>query len=153
MILENKSIAKPSRMPSASHCLFATFLILIGGMVCASAQPRLIAWGDFSVGTNVPVGLPDLKSISAGFSHGLALRSNGLVVAWGDNSLGQASVPSNLSNVTAVAAGQYHSLALRSNGTVVAWGLNNFGQSTVPTSLTNIIAIAAGSLHSLALRS
>src|SRR6266508_3017967 len=51
----------------------------------------------------------------------------GTVVAWGDNSIGQANVPAGLSGVTAIAASYGHTVALKSDGTVVAWGYNAFG--------------------------
>ena len=63
-------------------------------------------------------------AIAAGTWHSVALRANGTVVVWGDNSLGQTNVPAGLSNVTAVAAGGSHTLALKADGTVVAWGDN-----------------------------
>ena len=46
--------------------------------------------------------------------HGLALKSNGAVVAWGcgNSDTGQCSVPSGLTHVTAISAGDWHSLAL-----------------------------------------
>jgi len=84
---------------------------------------------------------------------GVALKQDGTVVAWGDNTVGQTSLPAGLSNVVAVAAGYYHSLALRSDGTVVAWGNNGSGQTNVPAGLSNVVAIAGGDSHSLALRS
>jgi alpha-tubulin suppressor-like RCC1 family protein len=74
------------------------------------------------------------------------------VIAWGDNSYGQATVPPSATNVIAVAAGWRHSLALRADGSVVAWGYNVAGSTTVPASATNVIAVAAGQNHSLALR-
>jgi hypothetical protein len=61
-------------------------------------------------------------AIAAGMNHCLALSSNGTVVAWGDNSLGQQDVPTGLDHVVAVAAGAVHSMALRDDGTVVQWG-------------------------------
>jgi hypothetical protein len=53
-----------------------------------------------------------VTAISAGGFHGLALKEDGTVVAWGLNDHGQARVPPGLSGVTAVAAGGFHSMAL-----------------------------------------
>lgn len=75
------------------------------------------------------------------------------VIAWGDNSTGQADVPAGLTNVVAVAGGLNHSLALKADGTVVAWGTNNYGQTSVPAGLANVTAIAAAGHRSLALKS
>src|SRR5262249_41224462 len=46
--------------------------------------------------------------------HSLALRSDGTVVAWGDNTFGQTNVPPGLRSLAAIAAGRTHSLALTS---------------------------------------
>jgi len=116
--------------------------------------------------SSLPV-TPCVTAIAAGSYHTVAVKSDGTVVAWGDNSYGQTTVPAGLSGVIAVAAGGAHTLALKSNGTVVAWGNNNSGQVSgtapvttaggnslmlnVPAGLTNIKAVAAGLEHSLAL--
>ena len=71
---------------------------------------------------NVPAGLTNVVAIAGGGYHSLALKYDGTVVAWGDNSAGQTNVPAGLSNVVAVAAGGFHSLALKNDGSVVAWG-------------------------------
>src|SRR5688500_14765133 len=63
-------------------------------------------------------------ALDAGASHSLYLRSDGTVVAWGNNDNGQLNTPSGLSGVKAISAGQNHSLALKSDGTVAAWGQN-----------------------------
>ena len=94
-----------------------------------------------------------VTAIAAGFDHCLALLDDGTVVAWGRDTIDQASVPSSLNNVTAIAAGAYHSLALKSDGTVVAWGWNSGGQCSVPNGLTGVTGIAAGYGFSLALKS
>jgi len=119
--------------------------------------------------------LAGVVSIAAGLYHGLALKTNGTVWAWGANGGGQigngttvnTNIPTavtTLSNVIAIAAGGSNSLALKADGTVWAWGNNNYGQvgngttnaaQTVPvqvTNLTNVVAVAAGGWHSLALR-
>ena len=74
------------------------------------------------------------------------------VVAWGENTSGQATVPS-LANVANIACGSSHSLALLDNGTVLAWGLNSKGQTVVPASATGITEIAAGAKHNLVRKS
>ncbi len=119
----------------------------------------VVAWGQILVfngseyvDTSPPGGLTGIKAIAAGRNHSLALKTDGMVAGWGDNSLGQAAPPPGLSQVSAIAAGDFHSLALRMDGTVVAWGDNSSGQATVPPGLTMVAAIAAGGGHSLALR-
>jgi hypothetical protein len=102
---------------------------------------------------NVPSGLSNVVAIAQGSSHGLALRGDGTVVAWGEhNGLPQTDVPAGLSNVVAVAVGYSHSLALRIEGTVVAWGWNGDGRTNVPAGLSNVVAVAAGIDQSMALR-
>lgn len=96
-----------------------------------------------------------IVKIAAGFYHQLAIRSDGGVIAWGNNVSGQTNVPPEAqSDVVAVAAGEKFSLALRSNGSVVAWGFNGSGQTSVPPEAqSGIVAITAGMVHSLALKS
>ena len=96
----------------------------------------------------MPAGLNGVVAVAAGGSHSLALRGDGTVVAWGNNSYGQATVPASLSNVVAIAAGTAHSLALRSDGTVAGWG-----SPALLAGLSNVVAISAEGNHSLALRS
>ncbi|WP_154017830.1 PKD-like domain-containing protein [Candidatus Protochlamydia phocaeensis] len=154
------------------------------------------AWGSNADGqlgdgtntdSNIPVqvggGTPltDIIAIAAGYSHSLALRSDGTVWAWGSNVNGQLGDGTNtdsnipvqvgggtpLTNVSAIGAGGYFSLALKADGTAWAWGDNTFGQlgngtnspSNIPVQvgggvpLTAVVALSGGSYHSLALRS
>ena len=55
------------------------------------------------------------QKISDGYSHSLALKTDGSLVGWGDNANGQTTCPAG-TNYVAVAAGQYHSLALKTDG-------------------------------------
>jgi alpha-tubulin suppressor-like RCC1 family protein len=78
-------------------------------------------------------------AIAAGYSHSLALKADGTVMAWGYNSSGQlgdgttmqrlspVAVP-GLTAVVAIAAANRHALALKFDGTVMAWGDNSSGQ-------------------------
>ncbi len=157
-----------------------------------AVEPRSWAWGSNSDGevgdgTNIyrtkpvqvtgPGGvgyLSGANTVSAGFYHSVALRSDGTVWAWGDNTYGQLGDNTNtdratpvqvsgLTGVTAVSAGFGHSLALKDDGTVWAWGRNDGGQlgtgntrnQKTPQQVKNlngVIAIAAGLYHSLALK-
>jgi alpha-tubulin suppressor-like RCC1 family protein len=121
-------------------------------------------------------GLTDVTAISLGFTHGLALKRDGTVWAWGRNFAGQlgdgtttnrfnAVKVNDLSNIKAIAAGTEFSLALREDGTVYSWGFNGHGQLGIgpgpnrllagPVNgvgnrgiLDNVIAISAGDLLS-----
>ena len=125
-------------------------------IVVTNPPPNLALIGDGSFGQGVvPVQASNTLAIAAGAWHNLALRSDGSIVAWGDDSSGQCDVPATLQashDAVAIAAGGYHSLAIRLNGTVVAWGANNYGQANVPAGLTGVIALAAGTWHSVAVR-
>jgi len=127
------------------------------------ADGKLSCWVNYSplLGeTNLaPLSGSIVTAIAAGPQHGLALKSDGTVYAFGGNA-GQSNAPAGLSGVTAIACGDYHDLALKADGTVVGWGATglggaqfNFGQTTNNPFATNVVAIAAGARHSLALRS
>jgi hypothetical protein len=74
----------------------------------------------------------------------MALRSDGTVVAWGDNTSGEILVPKWFERRGSNAAGEFHALALVKDGTVVAWGENGFKHYRFLPRLTNVVAVAAG---------
>ncbi len=151
----------------------------------------VLAWGSDTSGqlgdsltkanSNIPVTVANASgiiAIAAGFDHSLALKSDGTILAWGQDQYGQLGndstkedqllpVPVSMaSNIVAIAAGNSHSLALKSDGTILSWGNDYSGQigndalfsGEFPTPIvvidaSNIIAIAAGGTHSLALKS
>lgn len=122
---------------------------------------------------------PQRPQLAAGNNHTLALKADGTVWAWGDNSAGQlgdgsdtsrsqpvqvlAGPTAPLTGIVAVAAGNSWSLALRSDGVMLAWGRrpgDKGGDPAVPapvltgpggTPLSGVTAISAGSAHALAL--
>lgn len=121
-------------------------------------------------------GLTNVTAVAAGLNHGMALKNDGTVWAWGDNGYNQLgdgtttrrTLPvqvTGINGVVAIAAGSYHSMALKSDGTVWAWGNNTSGQLGNGTNyqfyttaakigtLSGITKIAAGNTSSYALKS
>jgi uncharacterized repeat protein (TIGR01451 family) len=114
------------------------------------------------------VAVSNATAIAAGSNFGLALKGDGTVWGWGDNTFGQlgnGDVPAapkvapvqvkGLTNVTAIAAGSAHGLALKSDGSLWAWGSNGGGQLGVGARdenphfyplfvMTGVASIAAG---------
>ena len=89
--------------------------------------------------------------VSAGWLHTVGLRSDGTVVATGDNKYGQCDV-SGWSDIVAVAAGTSHTVGLHRDGTVVAVGYNWNGRCDV-SGWSDIVAVAAGDNRTVGLRS
>lgn len=80
-------------------------------------------------------------SISAGTNHNLALKSNGTLWSWGENTLGQVgdgnaqanpkvSTPYQVGQDTwrVLSAGGLFSTAIKTDGTLWAWGNNYYGE-------------------------
>ncbi|HEX7957129.1 MAG TPA: hypothetical protein VF508_09310, partial [Pyrinomonadaceae bacterium] len=128
---------------------------------------------------NLPVqvaGVSNATAIAAGSGFALALKGDGTVWGWGDNSMGQlgnADAPAaksatvqvkGLSGVKAIAAGGSHALALKTDGTLWAWGANGGGQLNtgawddsphyVPLFVaSDVVALAAGPGQTYAVKS
>lgn len=79
------------------------------------------------------------KIYSSNYYH-MAILTDGRVMVWGENSLGQLGLGDTnnrlipventylYGNVESISSGYGHSLALMKNGTVFGWGLNSSGQ-------------------------
>ncbi len=151
------------------------------------ADHAVWAWGDNSSGqlgipgasglAPAPVDIPldgaqGFVEVVARANFSLALRSDGAVFAWGDNTYGQLGTGSttstsspvrvaSLSNIVSLAAGERHGLALDATGTAWAWGQNLHGELGTPPSATLVTTpqqvpslyalseIAAGGFHNL----
>lgn len=99
-------------------------------------------------------------TIAAGCRHTVGLKSDGTVVAVGNNKHGECNV-SGWHDMVAVAAGNVHmatntgnahTIGLKSDGSVIAVGWNEHGQCNV-SSWRDIVAVAAGCAHTLGLKS
>lgn len=127
-------------------------------------------------------GLTNIIRISAGWFHILALKSDGTVWVWGNNSngeLGDGTIVGrwnpvqalNLTNIVAVSGGDSHSSALASEGTIWKWGLNDVGElgngttnatanptpariltDTFGNPFTNVVIMAARDYHNIAVK-
>ena len=98
-------------------------------------------------------GQPHAAAAAAGGGHTCGLRSDRVVVCWGDDSDGQTDVPAGLGSARAVAAGADHSCAIRKTaGTVACWGDDSQGQTDVPAALGPASALATGLEHTCAVR-
>lgn len=106
-----------------------------------------------------------ILAVATGYSHSLALCSDGTLAAWGNNFHGQlgnnsttaSKVPVAVTRtgalrgktVIAVAAGQDSSVALTSEGTVFTWGRGTSGQlgnNTTTSSPVPVAVVTTGAL-------
>lgn len=136
--------------------------------------------GTYSDHCDVPTqvaGLSGVRAIAAGDRHSLAVKNDGTVWGWGDNStyqIGQDAPTSTrtpvmkvgMGNVASVAASGYRSIALKADGTVWQWGfwqialpwgdstywLNRYVGDAEAVGLAGVISISAGPDHSMALK-
>jgi alpha-tubulin suppressor-like RCC1 family protein len=139
------------------------------------ADGSLVAWGDNSYGqlgtgntasSIVPVTVPAsgalagkaVAAVAAGYSHCLALCTDGSLAAWGANSYGNlgnnsstnSSVPVAVTAtgilsgkvVSRIAAGYLHSLAWCTDGTIAAWGFNSNGALGNGTTTSSAVPVA-----------
>ncbi|MBN2377288.1 MAG: hypothetical protein JXD22_12870, partial [Sedimentisphaerales bacterium] len=100
----------------------------------AEGPGEIVGWGSEIYGhfNELPTG-NDFVRTSAGFAHGLALKTDGSIVGWGDNDVGEIDIPSG-NDFVDIAAGWYHSLGLKSDGSIVAWGSEIYGHfNELPT--------------------
>ena len=92
-----------------------------------------------------------MVAFSAGPFHSVGLKSDGTVVATGDNDNGQCDVGA-WSDIVAISAGSFHTVGLKSDGTVVATG-DNYGGRCDVEAWSDIVAISAGGYCTVGLKS
>jgi alpha-tubulin suppressor-like RCC1 family protein len=150
----------------------------------------LWTWGinaDGALGTNnttnrsTPVttflGGTNWKSVACGGSHTAAIKTDGTLWTWGQNSSGQLginaiAIRSNPvttilggTNWKSIACGNYHTTAIKTDGTLWTWGRNNGGQLGIggdvlnrTTPVTTILggnnwkSVAGGGYHTAAIK-
>ena len=98
-----------------------------------TATTRSIPIQTFNGGTN-------WKQVAGGYGHTAAIKTDGTLWTWGNNSSGelgtnditQRRTPVQTlnggSNWKQVACGRFHTAAVKTDGTLWTWGYNNYGQ-------------------------
>lgn len=130
--------------------LVAAIAGLCGTGAATAGQVRAWGWDSDGQISTLPAGNSYI-AIAAGDSHGLALRSDGAIIAWGQNDHGECTVPAG--TYRTVAAGAEFSLAIRTNGSLAAWGNNSDGQVSKVPAGTNFVAVDGGETWAVALKS
>jgi alpha-tubulin suppressor-like RCC1 family protein len=98
------------------------------------------------------------KQVAPTVSHSLALKEDGTLWLWGNNSSGQLGIstplfftqrtPTPLGTATDwayISAGSSYSLAIKTNGTLWAWGNNSFGQLGIGNTTNQSSPVQVGS--------
>lgn len=116
-------------------------------LLCARSRSRATCWGvPFSAVSNVPA---DLKAsaIAAGGDFTCALRLDGTIACWGDNSQKQLNAPAG--RFRSIAAGGSFACAIHDTGALACWGASGNGQTNAPPG--QFAAVGARQLHACAL--
>lgn len=111
------------------------------------------------------------KMVSAGSEHSLAVKTNGSLWAWGNNSEGQMGDGTTadylrpvkiMDDVQSVSAGLHNSFAVKRDGSLWAWGSGTFGLGDGTTTeylsppkkiMDDVTALSSSEVHILAIKS
>ena len=144
---------------------------MMGAAGAVSAAGSLWGWGRNASGAlglgdttnrSSPVQVGDLTDwtdvAASGYNAaGFAIKSDGSLWSWGDNTYGElgngnttdSSSPvqvGSLTNWFQVEAGQSHVIAIKTDGTLWAWGRNNYGQLGLGSTTDYSSPVQVGSL-------
>jgi len=136
--------------PGVKKAKHVSFSFGLGAML--DEEGRVYMSGSSTSNYRVPKDLKNVKQVECGSQFTVALKDDGSVVAWGDNSFGQIKVPQDLGRVKEIACGYNFVLALKEDGTLCAWGSNEYSECEIPSGVKDIKTIAASGRHSLALK-
>lgn len=106
-----------------------------------------------------PVQLGSLKTwqqVRGGYTHSIALKKDGTLWGWGNNSYGQLADGTRTNRSSPVQAGAatnwkiaspgfYHTMAIKKDGTLWAWGSNGFGELGLGNTIGRSSPVQVGS--------
>jgi alpha-tubulin suppressor-like RCC1 family protein len=135
----------------ANHKVLWMVAAVVVGLAGAGHGGQVRAWGANSHAqvSGVPAG-GDFTAVAAGDAHGLALRADGTIAAWGRNNYGQCNVPPG--TYKAVAAGGDFSLAIRTTGSLAVWGRDTNSRIAKAPAGSDFVAVDGGEAFAVALR-
>jgi hypothetical protein len=134
--------APPSKPISYAYFLNPDGVMQING--------NLQSFGNYTI----PSGLTNLSSIAINMYHGLALKNDGSLVAWGKGFGTQpmTTIPSFVGNIKKIAVGNDHSVLLLDNGNVVSWQGNGYSWNVIDANgKQNVKDIAADGFNTFLL--
>ncbi|MBK1834332.1 InlB B-repeat-containing protein [Roseibacillus ishigakijimensis] len=127
--------------------LLVILLFTLNSLLAERVTTQVVAWGNNANGcTEVPEGLIDVTSVSAGLNFALALKSDGTVVGWGEDRFGDLNGLEHLTQVTKISAGFGYSLALHQSGNYSSFGsmVESGVVNNEPPIYESIVHISAG---------
>ena len=92
-----------------------------------------------------PLPLTRFRSVAVGARHVCAIRYDGKVLCFGDNSQGQAPPEPTAESFKSIAAGGSHTCGIRDDDKVVCWGSNEMGQTPKTVPIDTSVALSSGS--------
>jgi len=133
------------------NCFGVVFCLSVFWSAGQASAFYMAGWGHNYSGQSIVPDGNDFIAVSAAKSYGVAVKSDGSLIAWGANGYGQCNVPDG-NDFIAVSTASDHALALRRDGSLVGWGDNSYGQCNAPGGVNKFAAVSAGDYFSIGLK-
>ncbi|MBR5827460.1 MAG: chromosome condensation regulator [Clostridia bacterium] len=142
-MLNNNSGPVETNVRNIAYNNYAVVLLKKDGTVSAYSDPDNKFSNEISKWS-------DITDVATGYLYTVGVRSDGTVLAAGQNTDGQCDV-SEWTDIVDVSCGRDFTVGLKADGTVVATGFNGYGQCNV-SEWSDIVAIFTDSLRTIGLK-